>query len=395
MLDEDDEIRIATGYKTDTIHTSREFKDGSGKFFTIVSVDKDNVPDEIDVNLPYPVQNKIKITLKFIKEYGDITDISFQKFKYYVKKKWVLQDQEIKFSYPLFKKIIGYLNLFSELNLSDISKGRITLSDDPDFDEKTRKQFNTLLIRKDGAKIIKELINSGAITSTDIVNVGYRKAQLEIFHKLLHENGFMDGYKKTNKISKDGIEPVWQHFFEQNNWIFGYGLNFVFNKPLEEKKLEQVIQGSDVAQSGKRTDGLLKTSGLLNSLCLIEIKTHKTPLLKQVENAYRADCWQVSNELSGGIAQSHKTVQKTIENIKISPELKRYDKNGNPTGEVVFAYQPKSYLLIGSLSEFQTSEGVNKEKFSSFELLRKNTTNPEIITFDELYERAKFIVHHK
>jgi hypothetical protein len=37
--------------------------------------------------------------------------------------------------------------------------------------------------------------------------------------------------------------------------------------------------------------------------------------------------------------------------------------------------------------------GVNTEKFRSFELLRRNTFLPEIITFDELYERARFIVH--
>jgi hypothetical protein len=32
------------------------------------------------------------------------------------------------------------------------------------------------------------------------------------------------------------------------------------------------------------------------------------------------------------------------------------------------------------------------EKYRSFELLRRHTIRPEVITFDELYERAKFIV---
>ena len=30
----------------------------------------------------------------------------------------------------------------------------------------------------------------------------------------------------------------------------------------------------------------------------------------------------------------------------------------------------------------------------SFELFRKGTISPEIITFDELYERARYIVNH-
>jgi hypothetical protein len=33
-------------------------------------------------------------------------------------------------------------------------------------------------------------------------------------------------------------------------------------------------------------------------------------------------------------------------------------------------------------------------KFRSFELFRRNIWRPEIVTFDELFQRAKFIVDH-
>jgi hypothetical protein len=36
--------------------------------------------------------------------------------------------------------------------------------------------------------------------------------------------------------------------------------------------------------------------------------------------------------------------------------------------------------------------GINEAKFRSFELYRRHMTRPEILTFDELLERAKFIV---
>ena len=62
------------------------------------------------------------------------------------------------------------------------------------------------------------------------------------------------------------------------------------------------------------------------------------------------------------------------------------------TGEQIFLYQPKSYIVIGSLSEFKSDFGINEDKFSSFELFRQSQMNPDIITFDELYERAKYIV---
>jgi hypothetical protein len=34
-------------------------------------------------------------------------------------------------------------------------------------------------------------------------------------------------------------------------------------------------------------------------------------------------------------------------------------------------------------------------KRNTFELFRRNITSPEILTFDELYERAKFIVEQE
>lgn len=51
---------------------------------------------------------------------------------------------------------------------------------------------------------------------------------------------------------------------------------------------------------------------------------------------------------------------------------------------------PKSYLIIGSLNELKN----HPEKISSFELYRKSITSPEIITYDELFERARFIIEH-
>src|ERR1019366_6764613 len=55
-------------------------------------------------------------------------------------------------------------------------------------------------------------------------------------------------------------------------------------------------------------------------------------------------------------------------------------------------YHPRSFLVIGSLAQFQTEHGINEDKYSSFELFRRNIASPEIVTFDELYSRATYIV---
>ena len=183
---------------------------------------------------------------------------------------------------------------------------------------------------------------------------------------------------------------MWQKYFEKNPWIFGYGLGYIFLSSLDDKKLEQVVQGYSVNNHGKRVDALMKTKGIISNLCFIEIKTHATSLLDS--KPYRSGCWAPSKELAGAISQVQGTIASAIDSL--SNKISLEDAEGNPTGEEIFNYQPKSYLVIGSMQEFTTEDGVNKDKLRSFELLRKNTVNPEIITFDELYERAKFIVHH-
>ena len=179
-------------------------------------------------------------------------------------------------------------------------------------------------------------------------------------------------------------------FRSKNPWVFGYGLGYLFLSSLDDKKLEQVVQGHSVSSYGKRVDALMKTKGIISNLCFVEIKTHATDLLNSTH--YRTGCWAPSKELAGAISQVQGTVASAIETL--SSKISINDDQGNPTGEDIFNYQPKSYLVIGTLQEFVSDHGVNSDKLRSFELLRKNTVNPEIITFDELYERAKFIVYH-
>lgn len=223
------------------------------------------------------------------------------------------------------------------------------------------------------------------VTKQDIIAFGYRKKQLECFEKMLNDPNYFEWVEKEKKLKK---EAVWQRFFEANPWIFGYGLGYIFLSGLDDKKLEQVVQGYSLNSHGKRIDAVMKTKGIISNLCFVEIKTHMTKLLE--DTPYRPGCYAPTKELAGAIAQvqgsTADAVKSLAEKIAISDSL------GNPTGETLYNYQAKSFLVIGNLNEFIGDHGVNEDKLRSFELLRKNTMSPEIITFDELFERAKFIV---
>jgi len=221
----------------------------------------------------------------------------------------------------------------------------------------------------------------------DIVAVGYRRKQLQRFESLLNDADYFASERERLECRP---EDVWQDFFEANPWIFGYGLSYQFLSKLDERKLEQIVRGHDLTAAGKRSDSLMKTRGIISSLCFVEIKRHDTPLLGSAQ--YRPDVWSPSGDLVGGVSQVLTTVHAAVE--AIGHKLMPRDNLGDPTGEILFNIEPRSCLVIGSLEQFQTEHGINVPKFRSFELYRRNTWRPEIITFDELLQRARFIVEH-
>jgi hypothetical protein len=263
----------------------------------------------------------------------------------------------------------------STVNVSDSELRRMLLSPE---------QVRNLVIQN--VDLVLDIARSD-ITHSDIMALGYRKHQLEEFEKLLSDRDHFEGRMRSLNMND---EAVWQQFFEKNTWVFGYGLTYLWLSNLDEKKLEQVVAGHTFMGKGKRSDAILKTGGAINALCFVEIKKHTTKLLKNAD--YRPGCWSPSDELAGGIVQVQVTVEKSVRSLQ--ERLEPVDKLGDPTGEQIFTYHPRSFLVVGKLSEFKTENGVNNDKYRSFELFRRSIDRPEIITFDELYERARFIVAH-
>lgn len=326
-------------------------------------------------------QQKQQVTAKFYEDTREVLTLQFQK---YSNPKGIPHNLSFSFTGDEINKFIRFINSIELIPINSKEKQRFN---DEYLQEIsfTKDQFAKVVSQN--PELLLEIIKND-INQKDIIALGYRKEQLKKFDLLLHNPDFFEAEK--SKLNTTSDEKVWQSYLESNTWILGYGLNYVFNSPLEGKKLEQITTGFNVFGAGKRVDIFMKTRSILNSLCFGEIKTHKTQLLKIVKTSYRGECWAINDALSGAIAQIQKTVQKSIEAIKTKTQIK--EENGNLTGEEVFLYQPKSFLIIGSLDQFKNEYGVNEDKFSSFELFRRNIYNPEIITFDELFERAKYII---
>lgn len=104
----------------------------------------------------------------------------------------------------------------------------------------------------------------------------------------------------------------------------------------------------------------------------------------------RSNSWKLSTDLYE--AHSQILEHKASGQIKLSESSREYDKNGEEIKQK--AYDSKTILIIGKWTELDKSKNAQEEKIKekTFELFRQNSKNVEIITFDELYARAEFIV---
>ena len=132
----------------------------------------------------------------------------------------------------------------------------------------------------------------------------------------------------------------------------------------------------------------MRTKGFVQTLLFAEIKTHKTHLLMKTQ--YReTDVYQVSGDINGAISQVQKTAHKALRGIQ---EIHR---SYAPTGSFQFdisTLRPRKIVIAGQLNELTDGGQVNLEKLTSFELYRRDHHEVDILTFDELYERARYIV---
>ena len=231
------------------------------------------------------------------------------------------------------------------------------------------------------ADIIEKLVNEGAITSKDIVNTSFRKKELGIFKKLIDESDYWKTYASENSISSTSEEKIWQIFFEKNEWIFGYGLDYRFQTILQR---ESHISDSELDGSNNViADYLL---GDKKFTTFVEIKKPSTPLFGSAKN--RSNSWRLSNDVVYSVSQILE--QKASGLIKL--DKPGYDYAGNPINQK--AYDSKVILIIGHWKQLEESSNPHESeiKKKTFELFRNDSRNIEILTYDELYDRARFIV---
>lgn len=236
-------------------------------------------------------------------------------------------------------------------------------------------------------ELFRELIATD-VAAADVVGLARRRAEVDRFRLLLTDEGAFQ--EQADALPGSGTEKVWQRFFEQNPWILGASLATQLLTSWDDKRLEQVVAGYSIADVGKRTDALLRTSGRIRSMAFVEFKTHTTGLLSPTE--YRSGVWKPSPELTGAVAQAQATVHLAAKQIQDRLQSKDADGSNIPE-DWTYMLRPRSYVVVGQLGQFVAETGGHHEqKIRSFELFRRELSTPEVVTFDELLAKAEWMV---
>lgn len=349
-----EDVGYLANYLSDKLYTH---PGKAGTYATIASEDE-QVLGEIDVT----TRCKIAVSAFWVQDKSDFGTFKLTKLVYHKTYGW-RADGHIQVNHFQLAKMKEFLSIISNLNLSDATKARISL------DNVNIGALGALLGSSKGADLIRELAETPELHH-DIYAVAAKRKALAEFEE---------------RMGKGAPEKDWQAFFEANQWIFGHGLNYV-SLDKATKTLMARTTGNEFDRSGKTTDGLLRTRAEISQFVFVEIKTDATELLRRGE-AYRPGCWGVSTEVSNAVTQVQKT---TFEFARDRFRVILKDSDGNDTGATAYSVEPRSFLILGNAGQLSG----NDDKIACFELYRRNVRAPEILTFDELLHRARFIVNN-
>jgi hypothetical protein len=286
-----------------------------------------------------------------------------------------------------FWKVIHFLQGFKELvDLGDFHSKYQAVS----F-EHYLVEFQTK-VQADKLKELSSLTENVRLSNEEIKGLLFsqRRNCIHWFYAFLKDLSNNDNirafetYRQKHKINENGEEPIWHHFLKNNEWIIGLNVDIRFIRDLLSK--QKVGNENSKGKGSPEVDIL----GISYFTTLIELKTSKTPIFKgeKTKNA-RANTWDFSNDFIEAYSQT------LAQRSEINANKNIEDENGiiidTKKNRIL---DPKAVLIIGNRNvEFPHIRNTELDiKSDCFERFRRDSRNIEIITFDELFERAFHIV---
>ncbi len=261
------------------------------------------------------------------------------------------------------------INPLSKL-IDSFTKGDIA----PEINENTLLQFLEIS-QKAGVDVIARLVDwiTTAAKVEDVVNV-LEKLEVNDLQKLNAAVG-LSNLKSVLSIWQDNQEndneEFWQKVLTKNSFIFAQ----LFSFPVILLQDKAYVGGKGISNRGGNIIDLLFANNLTMNVALVEIKT---PVTKLLGSKYRDDIYNISNELSGSVIQANNYKNSLLQNYSTLLKEDRFE-----------AFDPKSIVVIGNVG----NELAEQRQRKSFELFRMGLNNVQVISYDELFGKVKFLVN--
>lgn len=182
----------------------------------------------------------------------------------------------------------------------------------------------------------------------------------------------------------DWAEANWQEFFGREQWVFGYGLDYRIMRQFGREMVVGTGGGTD-----NRNKPIVDFLGTFTDYTvLVEIKLPGTKIFKQSKQG-RSGTWEFSADFTRAVSQ---IIQQKAEWTSFAQSGDHWNKDGDRLA--ARTRNAKSILVIGSRKEFSSNTRESQIMSDTFELFRQESRSIDILTFDELFERAEFIVRH-
>ncbi len=188
---------------------------------------------------------------------------------------------------------------------------------------------------------------------------------------------------EEHMLAGDWSESDWQQFFDREQWVFGYGLDYRVMRHFDR---EMVVGGAGTDNQNKPIVDFVGT--FTDYTVLVEIKRPDTRIFK-IGKGGRAGTWEFSPEFTSAVSQ---ILEQKAEWLSFAQGGDHWNKEGTRKLEAR-TRNAKTILIVGSRREFEASDNPRSAQImrDTFELFRRENRTIDILTFDELLERARFI----
>jgi hypothetical protein len=284
------------------------------------------------------------------------------------------EKNEFTFRADEFTRLLGFLSQIEFINLSNEENFQIE-------DISTKAGPKAVIDASDRA-FIDRIKGMTEEQRTGLLHTLQRSLTDEEINILLGRRQGLEEYEEHMHL-RDWTEAQWQDFFEREQWVFGYGLDY---RVMRQFDREMTVGRGGTDNQNKPVIDFLMT--FTDYTVLVEIKTPDAPIFRESRGG-RAGTWEFSPQFMSAVSQ---IIEQKAEWLSFAQGGDHYNKAGT---EVLAARtrNAKSILVIGSRDEFSRSENPRAASVmcDTFELFRREIRSIDIVTFDELLERAQFI----